>query len=248
MSELPPIIFDEWGTYVTNDGERVIFVSYDEGATRDDRPTDLPLCVRVQIKINLSEENEFTPEENGYLYEIEEELCEILQQAKVHCRLIGRLTYDDTREIVFQVADGNAFRQAVRTWQEAHSDREIMGATHAGWDFFDDMLMPSDADRIFMADQSVVENLIDGGSDPDKDHVLEYVFMGEAEALEGIATVLLARGYHFHAEPDYASEQVTICKTMPLDLQLIVEESLSNHQLAEECGATCDGWDCAIVR
>lgn len=247
MSDKYQIVFDEWGTYVSEDEEQMVFVSYDEGATREDRPVDLHECIRVVIQMHLTEDEQLSPEENTRLYEMEEELCELLQQEKVYCRLTGRLTYEDTREIVFQVGDSDAFRDVVADWQQEHDDYNIRGASHDGWSFFDEVLSPDDADRVFMADQSVIETLIENGSDPEKEHSLEYVFVGEPDALEGIATVLLARGYQWLDEPDYASEQIVMCKTMPLDLGTVVAESLANHQLANDCGGECDGWGCAIV-
>jgi hypothetical protein len=36
-------------------------------------------------------------------------------------------------------------------------------------------------------------------------------------------------------------------KTMKLDLQEVVAESLANLKLGEELGVTYDGWGCAVV-
>lgn len=247
MSAKPQIVFDEWGTYVSDDGEKVIFVSYDEGATQEDRPAELTECIRVLVQMHLTEDDQLTSEENSQLYTIEEDLCAMLENARVHCRLIGRLTYETTREIVFQVADAEGFHKVFAAWQKKHDAYEVQETSHEGWGFFDEVLSPTDADRIFMADQAVVERLIEAGSNADKEHRLEYVFCGDADALEGIATVLEARGYQFDEKADYASEQIVMCKSLPLDLGQIVSESLANHQLAEECGVVCDGWGCAIV-
>jgi hypothetical protein len=40
-----------------------------------------------------------------------------------------------------------------------------------------------------------VDSLVETGSDPQKEHSLEYVFMGEADGLKRVAQKLQKRGY-----------------------------------------------------
>ena len=99
----------------------------------------------------------------------------------------------------------------------------------------------------FMADRTVVDALIEGGSDPEKEHFLEYAFDGNSDGLTVIAQALQARGYQPVGDLDVESGLIVLAKRLPLDLSLIVNESLANLELAEQSGAEFNGWGAAIV-
>ena len=113
--------------------------------------------------------------------------------------------------------------------------------------FFDDYIRPRIEDELFMADRSVVDSLVESGSDPNKEHSLEYVFMGEPGRLKHVMQTLLQRGYESVGQLDAASGQVVLAKRMALDLSSIVDESIANHQLAEDANIEFNGWGAEVI-
>ena len=248
MSEDLQIVSDEWNTYPAHRDGVFMFISFDEIITSDDLPSDLQLCARVMIPIH-------TPNEAGgpvsaeaeLLWEMEDGLVELLQEHKVNCRLVGRLTYDGLREIVFQLHDWESFRGPVGLWIMQHEQYEIDVSEHDGWDFVQECICPRLEDHLYMADRQVVDLLLESGSDPEKEHSLEFVFTGSSEGLKQVADTLQQRGYLPVEEGDANSDQLVMAKPLVLDLNLIVNESLENHELAESMGVEFDGWGAAVV-
>ena len=249
MTAEPQIVFDEWDAYVTEVGDVTMFVSFDDAVTRGNPPAQLQYCARVMIPIHWPNDagGPVSPEAE-LLWQMEDELVEFLRENRVNCRLVGRLTYDGLREIVFQLQDWDSFRPPVGHWMMQHEDYEIDVSEHDGWEFFDEYIRPTVADRISMADFSVIQALIEDGSDPEKEHTLDYAFGGDSQALKVVAEALQQRGYQPNGPLDFESGQIELAKRLVLDHALIVDESLANFQLAEEAGVEFLGWGAAIVR
>ena len=53
---------------------------------------------------------------------------------------------------------------------QRHEDYEVDVSEHDGWAFFDDCIRPTPEIWLYLADQSVVQNLMKSGSDPEKPH------------------------------------------------------------------------------
>lgn len=246
MPKPAQVVFDEWNAYVAERDDLLMFISFDVGATRSTRPSNLAWCARIMIPIR-----EPGPaggpgdEERDVLWQMEDALVAMLQKAGVRCRLVGRMTYDGLREIVFQVHDWESFRPPVGAWMGAFADYEIDVSEHEGWEFFDDHISPRLEDQLFMADRSVIDRLIESGSDPEKEHALEYAFRGPAAALERLGLALRERGY---VSVDEQDDLIVLATRLPLDLRRVVAESIGNHRLAEEYGVECDGWGALIVK
>lgn len=245
----PRIVSDEWNAYTAERDGLLMFVSFDESVTRGTPPEELRHCARVMIPIHAptSAGGPESPESER-LYEMEDELVAILEDDDVRCRLVARLTYDGLRELVFQLEDWESFRPPVGFWLVEQDEYEIDVSEHEGWDFFDEYVRPRLEDRIAMMDRSVVSSLMEAGSDPEKEHCLDYVFRGEEPALRRLASALEARGYEPAGDFDPASGQILLAKRMPLDLTRIVEESVANYHAAHESHVEFDGWGAAVVR
>lgn len=224
-------------------------ICFDDEVTEGESPQELSLCARVIVPILETKPNSSWPieQESQKLYDMEDELVDQLQSAQVFCRLVGRLTYDGLREIVFQVGDEDAFRPIVGRWMNHHKDYEIDVSEHEGWEFFDEYIRPSDEDRFFMAEDRVIENLLKSGSDPSLEHELDYCFDGDAGPLKAVAQRLLSEGYQHHDELDFDCGRIELFKRFVLDRQLIREESWKNRQMAEQLGADLNGWGAASV-
>ncbi len=243
------VVFDEWETYVRDSENGPFFISFDAEAEREDLTKPLPFCARVLIPIHEPNQNggPVSPE-SEQLWDMEDGLCAALAEHRVDCRLVGRVTHNGIRELVFQLSDWESFRPPVGLWMGEHDDYEIDVSEHEGWEFFNDIIRPSAEDRLFMADQGVVNNLVKAGSDPEKEHGIEYVFHGEQDGLKKVAHALQARGYTAMQPLDFKSGECVMVKRMTLDVYEIFSESLANGQTAEEFGARCDGWGAEVVR
>jgi len=249
MTAPEPIVFEPWDSYVAQRDDLLLFISFDDGLTEGELPGDLPWCARIIICVREPNENggPVSPESER-LWDMEDELCSLLRDHRVACRLIGRLTYDGYREIVFQLRDWESFRPPVGSWMSRHGDYEMEVSEHEGWDFFDTCLRPTVEDRLFIADRSVVDALVESGSDPAKEHGLEYAFRGNEAGLRQLAKALGERGYKPTNGLDFSAGQIVMIKHLPLELFRIVDESLANHRAAEETGVELDGWGAAVVQ
>lgn len=248
MTVAPQIVSDEWNTYPGERDGVTMFISFDEAAARAEPPNDLQLCARVIIPVHAPNDSGGTaPLESEALWAMEDELVSLLQKHRVHCRLVGRLTYGGLREIVFQLHDWDSFRPPVGLWIMRHVEYQIDVSEHEGWDFFDNYIRPRIDDQLFMADRSVVDSLIRNGSNPEKEHSLEYVFMGQPDGLKQVAHKLRKRGYVSVGDLDFSTGQIVLAKRLALDLSLIVDESLANYRLAEDAGIEFSGWGALVV-
>jgi hypothetical protein len=248
MSDNSRVVFDEWETYVAHNDEGPLFISFDVAAGREDLSDALPHCARVLIPVQAPNDAGGPVEpESQRLWDMEDQLCELLAEHGVHCRLVGRVTHAGMRELVFQLAEWESFRAPVGLWMGGIPDYEIDVSEHEGWDFFEECIWPSPEDWQFIADRSVVDNLLKSGSNPEKDHSLEFVFLGKHQDLRRLEAALRQRGYRPLGSLKPGADQLVMVKTMKLDLQDVVAESLANLKLAEEFGVTYDGWGCAVV-
>jgi regulator of RNase E activity RraB len=243
------VVFDAWGTYLVNTEEGPWFISFDDEAAREDLTSTLRHCARVIIPIR--EPNAAGGPDNPEaerLWAMEDALCDALGAGGVVCRLVGRLTHAGQRELVYQLDDPEVFRPVAQAWIDAQHDYPIAMVEHEGWAFFDDCVRPTAEDWLWMADEQVVSNLLEAGSDPEKEHALEFFFEGAPAALKEVEAALLERGYERPAKSDSGPDQLMMVKRMRLELAEIFDESLANQRLAQEHGVECDGWGAEVVR
>lgn len=242
---LPVLIEENWETYVYHSDESPVFVSFYAGA--EELPREMyPYCARVILPI--AEPNEHGGpgnEEAEILWGLEDQLIETLTQEDVKCLFVARLTHGGSRELVFQLADWETFRPPVGAWIEETSNYDIDVSEHEGWEFFDEIVWPTDDHWMLIHNRQVVDNLIEAGSNPEKEHALEFVFYGSEETLAQVKQKLAERGYRDSDES--TTEQLVMIKMLPLDLDLIDDESIENNRLSEELDVEFDGWGAAIV-
>lgn len=242
------IVFDEWQSFVGTRGDVTMLIAFDDEVTRRPRPKGMGLCARIVIRMQSPDDSgaPVSPERER-LWDMEDEVVGMLQEDQVRCRLIARLTYGGWREIVFQVHGWTSFRPPVGAWMMRHKDYKLEVYEHKGWEFFDEYVNPTAEDRLFIADQNVIEVLVQNGSDPEQEHSLEYAFQGEAKGLRRLAKALLKRGYEPLRELDYDSGQIELAKRLTLDVFAVNDESLANDRAAQKAGVECVGWGALSV-
>ncbi|MFN0016836.1 MAG: DUF695 domain-containing protein [Pirellulaceae bacterium] len=243
-----PIVHDRWDQYLTFASDKPLFVSFDVDATEQDLSYQFPYCARVIVPVKQPNQNGGpTGAESERLYGMEDQLCEVLGQANVMCRLVGRLTHNGTREIVFQLANFDAFRPPVGWWMQQNRDYQIEVSEHDGWEFFNETIRPTATDWLWMQDRDVVDNLLKAGSNPDRPHDIDFTFCGAADGLKRAAAQLAKRGYTASGPLNFADGSFTAVKRLPLDLEAIHAESLANYELAATFGIEFDGWGAMVV-
>lgn len=236
-----------WDFYRYRMEEEIVVAGFCEEA-REVAQDAFPYCARIMIPIA-----EPTPHggpddaEAEVLWKMEDTLAAALEAAAVHCHLLGRLTYGATRELIFQLADWDAFRSVVGSWMTQQKTYEIEVAEHDGWEFFLDRVWPSENDWLWIYDRRMVDNLIQAGSDVSKPHDLEFLFVGETDRLEQMSARLTERGYHL-IKLDTEEKQLTMAKPMLLDVDTIWRESLHHAQASEELELNFKGWESQIVK
>ncbi len=247
MTSVPIVFHDNWETYVYIAEDRPAYVSFYAGSDEIPRE-DFPYCARVLISIKAPNENGGpVGNEAEVLWQMEDTLADALAQQSVPCILLARLTHAGIRELIFQLADWDRFRRPVGNWMQQVEDYEVDVSEHNGWDFFDECIWPDDESWQFIYDRRVVTDLIESGSDPEKEHDLEFVFYGDDHQVQQLRQRLEARGYVDDGLSD-GSDRLVMIKKLPLDLDAIHDESLENHRLCEDLGAVFDGWGASVVK
>ena len=249
MARASKVVFDAWDTYVSETDDGPIFISFDDEAAKSDLTHILQHCACVLIAIQKPNANggPVKPEADR-LWDMEDALCEQLSKHGISCRLVGRLTFKGKRTLVFQLDDPEAFRPVFQRWRKDNVDYRIKLWEDEGWNYFDENVRPGREDWLFIADNSVVCKLIEVGSNPDKPHSLEFVFIGEGRGLKGVARDLQERGYKPLGKLDFTSGRIVMAKSLVLNVQLIFAESKQHARLAKEHGVEYDGWGTAVVK
>jgi regulator of RNase E activity RraB len=201
-------------------------------------------CARVLIPIvDPQDSGGPTQEEAERLNALEDQLIAGLDAAGTDCLHVGRVTHAGVREVVFMVADWETFRPPVGTWMQS-VDREIDVSEHDGWQFFFEAMWPSPYGWAHIRNRTVVMQLVEHGSDPEKPHGLEFHFLGEKAALEALQAKLAERGFR---DPSFQEGALTSTIDLPLDVDRITDVYMQAHEDAEGLQVELDGWGAMIV-
>ncbi len=244
------VVHDHWESYPIGTDDGPMFVLFDVAAAQEDLSAELPFCARVIVPIHAPNENGGpVGEESQRLDDLEDALCDLLTQHRIPCRLVGRITFQGIREIVFQLRDFESFRPPVAHWMMSQSDYEIEVSEHEGWDFFRDCIAPTRESWQWIADRQVIDQLLESGSDPTKPHLLDFFFTGATAGLQQVADTLLERGYILgDGSHDFRDGNLCIRKAMPLDLLEVYDHTLQHLELADEFGVDYTGWGAGVER
>ena len=235
----------EFYLYPTDDGP--VFVTFHTEVESINR-NDYAHCARVIIPIKNPDENGAADDnESAELFELEDTLVASLDQADTPCLLLARVTHAGQRELVFQVKDKERFQPVVTLWIDECKRNDITLSEHDGWDFFNEFIWPSDEDWVWIYDRRVVDSLIESGSNPDKEHQLEFCFHGSStDPLQALSDQLAKDGY---TPTSFDEETLTlvITKAMALNVNTIWETSMSLIDLATTHKVEYDGWGAEVV-
>lgn len=94
--------------------------------------------------------------------------------------------------------------------------------------------------------QEVIDNLIKHGSDPEKEHFIEFAFYGDREKFPALEQYLISKEYQ--KVSGQASEMVVVGKWMKLHLQKIESEIALLERTAQDFGLEFDGWGAQVEK
>lgn len=235
----------DWESYSYSTDNGPVIVGFHTGSNKVEQ-SQYPVCARVLITIKTPNQNGGpSNEEAQVLWDMEDRLVELLNSESVPCLMLGRLTHNGTRELVFQVADYTPFRPPVGRWMGAHDNYEIDVSEHDGWGFFFESVWPSETSWMLIFDRRVVDNLVEAGSDRTKPHSLEFVFRGAPDGLKQMQAVLAAKDYSLLELSASESRLIMAC-SMPLDVGAIFSESLSHREECQRLNIEYDGWGASV--
>lgn len=235
----------DWESYYYNTDSGPVVVGFHTESNKVEQG-QYPFCARVLITIKAPNPNGGpSNEEAQVLWGMEDRLVELLNARNVPCLLLGRLTHNGIRELVFQVADYSPFRPPVGHWMKEHAAYKTDVSEHDGWSFFFESVWPNATSWMLIFDRRVVDSLVTAGSDPSKPHSLEFVFRGAADGLQQMQAALAARGYSL-LELSLAESRLVMAYTLPLDVGAIFRESLSHREECQRLHLEYDGWGASV--
>lgn len=235
-----------WEIYQYQSNDKPVYCSFYGEANKLPKE-EYPFCARIRIPIKSPGPSGGPQgDESKVLWAMEDDVAAALDASAVKCVMVARLTHDGERELVYQVHDWESFRPPVGRWMQTQPDYDIGVSEHDGWDFFNDCVWPTEESWQWIMDRKVVESLEKGGSDMAKEHVLEFVFLGNPAALEKMRELLADRSYAL-MELSHEFERLIMSKRMVPNLGDIFEESLQHKNNAKELEIVYDGWGCETV-
>ena len=233
-------------SYRYGQGQRA-FIRFDVAAAKEEQHRGHGNCRRVVMFIDpaaVRADGMPAKEKMDMLAAFEDDLVRGLTDAGVDCRLVGCMTYGGLREFVFQVEDTAAFADVVAPRVGARGGERVELRESAGWDFFDAKVRPSRAHWRSIANRQVIGALVKAGSNPEKPHMLEHVFIGPEAALREIASQLESDGFRTISGE---GERLVLAKPALLDLDEISELTGALEGFSASLGVEYDGWGTAVI-
>ncbi len=203
-------------------------------------------CKRVIIYIsqeNCSENGLAFKEESLRIKNLEDDLLSNLSE--VDCKLIGKMSYGAMCDFNFQTNDSTAFMDKVTSWVSNQKSHKIEIIEKDGWEFFDTKIKPNHIYWHQVTDRRVIGILLEQGSNPEKEHIIEHSFIGEKEKLQTLSDLLTSEGFAFNFLND-----TNLILTKPSKL---IGEELTNltQKLAgytASIGIKYDGWGTEVEK
>jgi hypothetical protein len=96
-------------------------------------------------------------------------------------------------------------------------------------------------------DQQIIDGLIKYGSNPEKEHGIEFAFFGNLEDTNNLKNALLPQGYTWDTAQS-TKDMLIMIKFLKLYLPEIKSEISKMETLAREYNVEFDGWSAVIVK
>jgi hypothetical protein len=225
--------------------DKISFISFDVECDQDSIRSQFTDEALIRFKIKAPNGNGGpTGSESQELWDIEDSLIKCLED-NIKCRFVGRLTRNGIRDFIIELVDKDNFSKVFSSCFKDNNYNPTLNFEKS-WDLFDDVIWPDEDNWTFIYDDRVVQRLIDNGSNPEKLHSLEYVFIGEANDLKEIEKELKKRKYV--KVRNTSKDEIVMSIKLKLDTELIFNETKKNKLLAEKYKCVYDGWGAEVVK
>jgi regulator of RNase E activity RraB len=95
-------------------------------------------------------------------------------------------------------------------------------------------------------DKEITNRLIEHGSDPEKEHAIEFAFFGDWSNMNKLKEVLLTQGYT--QDSNQSDHMLIMIKKYKLHLDKIKSELQKMETMAKEYDVEFDGWSTSPIK
>ena len=245
----PRVVDGQWEMFhFTRPNGKVTVVSFDLEVAQGSRPEGFDTCFRVVLHLlpeNVQPGGLPVEGMTVQLEEIERDLVKSLETATVKARMVGRLTHDGKREMVFQVGDPAHFESILSIWLDDFTDFQATFTAESGWEFFENEIMPTAVDWQQVIDRKIIDKLLKAGTNPTKVHVLEHTLTGDEQNLQVMAEELAGGGFQvIH----FGGGELVVQRASYLDIDTVSAISGALFRFANDLEVKYEGWGARIVQ
>lgn len=234
-------------SYPIRYGAESCSVEVDLSVTDGNRPAELVHCVRVLLPILPAKQNaQALPLDTAKagILEAESTLLKFLTVNDCKGLLVGRLNYEGWQEWVLMLSDTASVQQAITDWTSKSPQPGLQVWESEGWEYFDEYVTPTPLDRINIAGERHIANLIAQGTNKEAKHWFWHTFEGPKAGLEALKTELLAQGYWAEIRSDGQLCAEKACLLQKSDIQAMTNYL---YNTARQHDVTYTGWTSTMV-
>lgn len=243
-----------WGVYVRHIGEEddamSMFVRLDTNFLGERAEGEPRFIARITMPFEnpdwVSDDGLPTREASEELFDIEEGLMDALSNAGAHGQILAIVTVPGLRDFIFTSDDPADFMAKAQGVVDGAPVRLDL-ASHEDGAFYDNFIAPDEFEWNQIKNQRVVQNLLENGSDPNKDHPIDHFFkIEDASKVAALRAELEEAGFT-HADTD--DEYLRMVMPRPLtQLMDINEDTEIAILLARKYDQEYNGWGSPIVK
>ena len=186
-----------WNFYSYTYGENMTaLVEFDYEFAKEEQHIGYEACKRIVIYIspeNCGPNGLASKNESLKIKDLESDLLSNLSE--VDCKLTGKMSYGAMCDLNFQTNDSTDFIDRVTNWISNQKSHEIEIIEKDGWEFFDTKIKPNHIYWQQVTDRRVIGTLLEQGSNPEKEHIIEHLFIGEKDKLQSLSDQLTSDGF-----------------------------------------------------
>lgn len=240
-------IFREgWNFYAYTYGDDLrAFIEFDFDIAMEEEHVGYDYCKRVIIH---SESKNVMA--NGLPLELERKRVNYLENellsaiSGVDCKYTGKMHYSAMRDLNFQTNEPDKFISTVEKWKATQKSNRIQVLESDGWDFYDEKVKPDFAQWQKITSRKLIGMLLEKGSNANKQHKIEHLFIGDTDKLEFLKEQLRQDNFDLISLSD---NKLTLSKPALLNEELS-DLSMKLARYTAGIGVKYDGWGAMIEK
>lgn len=238
---------DGWNFYSYAYGQNLrALIEFDTQIAKEEKHEGYDYCVRVIIHSrpkNCNNNGLPTPNELLCVNYVEHDLLSNLNS--LDYKYTGKMSYGGMRDLNFQTNQPSEFLAKANKWASTQKTHKIQMLESDGWDFYEKKVKPDHGFWQQISDRATIGSLIEHGSNPEKEHEIEHLFIGDRKDLEFLRDQLLKDGFTLIALNDDKLTLMKPAKLVGSDLSGLTEK-LARY--TAQIGVAYDGWGAMIVK